>query len=150
MWHSPNQRLRALANAKNRERERARRPFHIKRIVASLSTVSHDTQSPPVPPVPIRVILNDLTIKGVGVFAQSSLVPGIEVIMNISEPMKLEIRSRVIWCQEHDANSHILSQDPFSYRLGVEFLLSNVEEQQSVKAFWEEVCRNYLYSPKAV
>ncbi len=150
MWHSPNQRLRALAHAKKRERDRARRPFHVKRITAHLTLLTPSTKinphENPDPPIPIRVVLNDLTPKGVGLFSQAALIAGQEVIMAISEPMKLDIRSRIIWCQEHGANSHVLSPNPFCFRLGVEFILPTTEDQQNVSAFWEEVCKNHLYS----
>jgi hypothetical protein len=152
MWHSPNQRIRALNNAKQRERERARRPFHVKRVVAHLKIQGPDVPAEDQEPVPfpIRLVLNDLSVKGVGVFAASPLVPGQEVVLTITHPMTLEIRCRVVWCQEFAANSHVLSHATFSYRLGLEFQVSGLEDQINVRTFWDDMCRNYLYSLKAV
>lgn len=157
MWHTPNQRLRAIANAKKREREKARRPFHVKRINASLQIASiASSQTAPSEDkevesdkTDVRVILNDLSVKGVGLFSPTFFNPGQEIVLGIVDPMKLDIRGRVIWCQEHDANSHILSKEPYSYRLAIEFILPTLEEQQGIKAFWEEVCKNYLYAARA-
>lgn len=151
MWHNPNQRLRAIANAKKREREKLRRPFHVKRIIAHLvlptleqppseassnvapSKATHSSEAQPNEPIPVRVILNDLSSKGVGLFSPFPFVPGQEVVITITAPFNLQIPSRIIWCQQHDANSHVLSSQPYSYRLGVEFVYPNQEKQDSMK-----------------
>lgn len=144
MWHTPNQRLRAIATAKRRERERNRRPFHLKRIEASLLLNSSGEAG--VEPVLARVILNDLSTSGVGVFAQSPIAPGSEISMAITEPMQLDIRARVVWCQEHSANSHVLSATPFSYRMGLEFIVADPAEEQLIADFWKDLCANHLYT----
>lgn len=145
MWHSPNQRLRAIANAKKRERERARRPIHIKRIIASLDL---GNVAPDAPKTNVRLVLNDLSYKGAGLFSPIALTPGQQIVLAISEPSQLSIKCRVAWCQEYHANSHVLSQQPHSYRLGLEFLLAP-EEESAVKAFCDEVAKNHLYTQKS-
>jgi hypothetical protein len=152
MWHTPNQRVRALANAKKRDRERARKPIHIKRIDATIKLVDRNsknsTQNTDLQEIHTRIVLNDLSTTGLGLFSPTAVEIGQELSLIITDPMKLELRAKVIWCQEHDANSHILSSNPYSYRIGIEFILSSQEEQQSVKAFCEEIFSNYLYTTK--
>jgi PilZ domain len=148
MWQAPNQRVRASANAKKRERERSRRPLHIKRIHAELELVTSDSGHPF--KTEVRVILNDLSPRGVGIFSHESLVAGQEVTLDIKDPYKIHLRARVIWCQEYDAYSHVLSSNPYSYRLGLEFVLPTGEEQTAIKTFCEEVSKNHLFSLKAV
>jgi hypothetical protein len=148
MWQAPNQRVRAVANAKKREREKSRRPIHIKRINAQLEVKQANSQE--TFKTHVRLILNDLSTKGVGLFSPEPLVPGQDIVLSIADPHQINLKARVIWCQEHTANSHVISAQPFSYRMGLEFELSTVEEQQSIKVFCEEVSKNHLYSVKAV
>src|SRR5690242_8040716 len=136
MWHAPNQRVRALANAKRRERERARRPIHIKRIIAAIeitdgstNTANPNEPQPEQPKLNVRLVLNDLSPKGAGLFSPEQLIPGQMVSLRITDPEHLTIKAKVIWCQEYHANSHVLSQQSYSYRIGIEFILSPSEEQ---------------------
>jgi hypothetical protein len=98
----------------------------------------------------VRILLNDLSTKGVGLFSPLFLAPGQLIVLTITDPLQITLQARVIWCQEHSVNSHVISSQSFSYRLGVEFTLETLEEQQSIKAFCEEVTKNYLYSLKVV
>ena len=145
MWQNPNQRLRAVAKAKKREKDRLKRPFHVKRVVAHIILNAGEKEEK----IPVRVVLNDLGMKGVGLFSPYSFIPGQEVIIAISAPMEVQITSKVIWCQQHDANSHILSSQPHSYRLGLEFLYSSRLQQESIKALIDEVAQNFLYTTKS-
>jgi hypothetical protein len=150
MWHAPNQRVRALANAKRRERERARRPIHIKRIIATIeiATTPEPAESGQ-PKLHVRLVLNDLSPKGAGLFSPEPLIPGQSVFLKITDPEHLTIKAKVVWCQEYHANSHVLSNQSYSYRIGIEFVLSPSEEQ-AVKIFCDEVAKNFLFSVKAV
>jgi hypothetical protein len=144
MWQAPNQRVRAAANAKKRERERSRRPIHIKRINAHVELVNPNSPEPI--KTETRLILNDLSTKGVGLFSPTPFIQGQDITITITDPLQITLKGKVIWCQEHGANSHVISNQPYTYRIGVEFILPSLEDQQSVKAFYEEVCKKYLYS----
>lgn len=148
MWQAPNQRVRAASNAKKREREKNRKPIHLKRINAQLELNS--TPQEGAEKVSVRILLNDLSTKGVGLFSPHFLAPGQMIILTITDPLQITLHARVIWCQEHSANSHVITNHSYSYRLGIEFTLETLEEQQSIKAFCDEVAKTYLYSPKAV
>lgn len=143
MWQSPSQRARSAS--RKSEREKNRKPLHIKRTVVQLEM----TQGEP-NPVEVRLVLNDLSAKGAGLFSPKPLTPGQEVKLNIAEPFNIQVKAKVIWCQEHNANSHVLSDRPFSYRVGAEFILTSPDEKDNIKKFCEEIEKNHLYSLRAV
>ena len=145
MWHAPNQRLRAIANAKKRERERARRPIHIRRIIAEMCTLGPEGETPK---TMVRLVLNDISPKGVGIFSPDSLSSGQEVKLELTEPSPFLLKARVVWCQEYHANSHVLTDRPYSYRMGLEFIVTP-EEEQTLKAFCDEISRKYLFTPRS-
>src|SRR5271167_4083444 len=100
MWQSPNQRVRAAANARKRERERLKMPFHIKRVVASVD-VAVLGQAEPLK-VDVRVILNDFTVKGMGLFSAHRFSSGDEVTIRLETPSKIQLKGRIAWCQEYE------------------------------------------------
>lgn len=137
MWQSPNQRVRAAANSKKKDKNKPK--IHIKRIVASLELVNSPTSR-----TDARLILNDLTPKGTGLFSTHGFIQGQEVWVNIEDPTKLRIKAKVSWCQEHNANSHVLSNQPYSFRMGLDFMPANEEESKMIQALCDEVVKNYL------
>lgn len=144
MWQAPNQRLRAVANAKRKERERARRPIHIKRISAKVGLVSGENTE--YLPAEFRLTLNDLSPAGVGVYSTSPLAAGQLVVLEINDPIAIKIRAKVIWCQGHTSRGHIISNQSFSFRMGFEFVLSTPEETVAVQNFCENISKNHIFS----
>ncbi len=141
MWHAPNQKIRNLT----KKREKSRKTIHIKRISADLHLISDQENK-----TSTRLILNDLSTKGAGIFSPTPFIGGQEVLIKIIDPKKLEIKARIIWCQQHTASSRVLSDVPFAYRIGVEFIFTSPEDQQKVDQYFEEVNKNFLYSSQAV
>jgi hypothetical protein len=148
MWQAPNQRLRALANAKKRERDRIRRPLHIKRVHAELK-IMPSALGGPAQISSARIMLNDMTSKGVGIFSTELMHPGTEVQISISHPKVFFVRGRVTWCQEHDVNSHILSQTAYSYRVGIEFVFQSPEEEKQVKEYCALLAKDHIFNSRA-
>jgi len=147
MWQSPNQRVRAIANARKRERDRLMQQFHFRRVEAEIKLLTVGAENSP--PMPVRVILNDLSPKGMGLFSVQNVISGQEVLITLKEPKALTIKARVIACQEYENESHILSPKSYPYRLGVKFIFDSPEQEQQVKEFCEEIEREYLYGSKA-
>jgi hypothetical protein len=146
MWQAPNQRVRAAANARKRERERARKPIHIKRIRALIEIVSGSQKGAS---NEVRMIVNDLSASGIGIFAPIQLSTDQEIILKFEDPTPIDIRARVAWSQDIITNSHIISAQPYTYRIGLEFLSSSPEEQQNIKTFCEDLLKNYIQPKKA-
>lgn len=150
MWQAPSQRIRAMAIAKKRARERNRKSIHIKQVEGDLKLSAENLEAPPTKETEVRVILNDLGSKGVGLFAARLLDVGQEVVLTIFKPRELRIHGKIAWCQEYKADSHVLSQNRFIYRIGIVFDFSeSPEEEQKVKAYCNELAHEYLYGVPA-
>lgn len=148
MWQAPNQRVRALQTAKKRQQDRLSRPLHIKRVRAEIRAISQNPGGE-APATEARVILNDFSAKGMGIFASQALMVGQEVAITLQEPKQVYLRGRIVWCQEYDAESHVLSANPFSYRMGIKFVFQSKQEEQAVAKFCDELFRQHLYGNKA-
>ena len=135
MWQSPNQRVRAQVNARKRERERLKMPFHIKRVLA---TVELGDQK-----IDVRLILNDLTPRGMGLFSSHRFSAGDEVTIHLESPKKMQIKGKIAWCQEYEVRGKVLTEHSFSNRVGLSFVFSSPEEEQAMKAYCAEVLESH-------
>jgi Tfp pilus assembly protein PilZ len=135
MWQSPNQRVRAQVNARKRERERMKMQFHVKRVLA---TVELGDQK-----IDVRLILNDLTPKGMGLFSSNRFSAGDEVTIHLESPKKMQIKGKIAWCQEYEVRGKVLTAQSFSYRVGLSFVFATKEEEATMKAYCDEVMQNY-------
>jgi Tfp pilus assembly protein PilZ len=147
MWQAPNQRLRAIAAQRERDRRRGRRPFHIKRVQAEVKAVGglHVAQTV----AAARVLLNDLSPKGIGLFSSAPMMVGQEVALTLEEPKRFYVRGKIVWCQELDGGTHVLSEKKFTYRIGIEFVFQSATEEQSVRAYCEELSAQHLNGSQA-
>ena len=142
MWNSAAQRSRAASSAKKKDREKRRIPVHFKRISARLEPIQ---QSDLTPLPAVRLLLNDLSPGGIGLFASSCLTAGQEVYLVFSSPVEVKFKAKVVWCQEIMSAGHVLSKQPYSFRAGLEFLLSP-EEEKKAQTICDEIQKNHLSS----
>ena len=142
MWNSAAQRSRAASHAKKKDRERRRVPVHFKRISARLESIQN-TDLTPLPAV--RLLLNDLSPVGIGLFASSLLVAGQELYLVFSNPIEVKFKAKVIWCQENVEAGHVLSKQPYTFRAGLEFI-HNPEEAKKAQAICDEIQKTHLAS----
>ncbi len=147
MWHAPNQRIRSLTSGKKRDKDKGRKSLHIKRVTAQLEFYEGDSPDPT--STHVRLVLNDLTAKSTELFSPIALNPGQEIALSIKEPERVKVQAQVVWCQEQGVNSHILSNQPYSFRLCVEFKLTP-EEAQAMAAFCEIINNNYLFNTHTI
>jgi hypothetical protein len=148
MWQNKTQKLRNMAETKKKERDYARLHIHLKRIAASIQILSLDAlENDNLPKLEVRAVLNDLNNEGVGLYCHEALNPGQEILLTFEKPHFLEITARVKWCQSHNANSHIITTQPFSYRIGVEFITKKSAEAEAIQKFCAEMIKNYLNPP---
>lgn len=147
MWQSPNQRVRAIAEARKREREKLKKPFHIRRVKADFEVFSKTGESTH---LDARVILNDMTLKGMVVFCSEKLVSGQKVIVKIEDPKSMTLKGMVTSCQEYaNGGAHILSPTQYPNRIIMVFKFDTPEEEAATKAFYEELNGQFLYGHKA-
>jgi Tfp pilus assembly protein PilZ len=146
MWQSPS-RARALAN--QRKRERGQSPIHLKRVKAEIKSLEQADSDTPLAPSDARLLLNDLSVDGIGLFASKSFIVGQKIALVLDHPKSIEIKGKIAWCQEVISESHIMSDAPFPFRLGIEFCFESPEEKKQLEAYCETLAKDYLYTNKA-
>lgn len=121
--------------------------MHIKRVRAEIKVLA--SKDPAAAVTEARVILNDLSAKGMGLFSTAAMMVGQDVAITLDEPRRVYLRGRITWCEEYDAGSHILSSHPFHFRVGVKFVFQTRDEEESVAAFYDEIVRSHLFTDAA-
>lgn len=154
MWQAPNQRVGAIQNAKKRQEARLKKPIHLKRVRAQMrlipnkethaqaTTIGEQGQT-----VEARVLLNDLSASGIGIYAAQPMDQGSKVVITLDEPKHIQICGEVVWCQEQPASSGIITSDAFSFRIGVKFVFANPEEEKALQDYCMEIQKQHLYRP---
>ena len=143
MWQSSTQRSRALIAEKKREREKRRSPIHLRRVMAQLKISEADGTASL---IDARVVLNDLSVKGLGIFTMQPLLVGQSISLTLEYPKRIYIKGRVIWCQEIDSSSHVLSETSYQFRMGLQFVFATDEERIAVKSFCDEVMQIHVHT----
>lgn len=147
MWQAPN--AKARSPGKKSARSRGRGTLHIKRVTAEIrgvgeTAIREDSATEGM----ARLLLNDLTAKGVAVFCTHAFPAGQEVAILVPLPTQIYLRGRVMFCQEREFTTAIISPQPFAYRIGIEFIFENLVEEAAVKKYCEDVMKS-LYSAAA-
>ncbi len=100
----------------------------------------------------VRLLLNDITQKGIGLFSGIPLMPGQEIMIRLAEPRPFFLRGRVVWCREYDSLTPIYSTDnsqKYSYRVGIKFIFESLEEERMVKSYCDYLAKELLYTNAA-
>jgi len=154
MWQAPNQRVGAIQNSKKRQQARLKRPLHLTRVRAQMRLVptkeTHaqaTTLSEQGELIEARVLLNDLSTSGIGIYGSKPMNPGAKVVITLDEPIQIQICGEVIWCQEQPACGPVITSEAFNHRIGVKFIFANPEEEKKVQDYCEEIQKQHLYRP---
>lgn len=145
---STSPRAAAQAVLNKRQYQRNRLPVHFKRARAEvkLSGLGAD----PTKIIETRVLLNDITPKGIGLFSTAAMLPGQEISITVDQPKRFYARGRIVWCMEHNANSHVLTESKYSYRVGIQFIFDTEEERKALETYVQELEAQYLYGKEAL
>jgi hypothetical protein len=138
MWQAGNQ--RRGPGDKNRKRDRAKMPFHIKRVKASLKL---EVPGGEARIIEAQVLLNDFSPEGMGLFTANKFNPDEQITISLESPKKIEIKARIAWSQEITVVGKILKAQACSYRAGVEFQFATPEEKEAVRAFCDELLNTH-------
>lgn len=144
-------RAKGIAKKKQLQRNRDRVPLHMKRVMAQLKVVPQEgaglgNNSNQL--FEARVILNDFSPTGVGLFMSEPVMVGELLAITVEHPKRFYCKARAVWCQVLTQEGHIISQQNYPYRIGLEFIFETPEEQASVKAFYEEIVQQHIMPPK--
>jgi hypothetical protein len=132
MWQAPPSRTR-----QQRKRTKEQKSIHIKRVHAELRTASIPGQTPTV--ATARIVLNDMSPLGVGLFTQVPFTLGQEIALTFEHPKRAYIRGKVLWCEEMIQAGKILSAETYKYRIGIQFKFQSKEDEAAIRAFCEEI-----------
>lgn len=89
--------------------------------------------------VAARVILNDITPRGVTVFADHGLAIGALVDLVIEQPRRFYVKGRVI--SSHQANLHqtVLSPNPLPFRVSIAFEFMSSQERETTERYCRDI-----------
>lgn len=146
MWQSPNQRVRAIAAQRQKERLRLMQPFHIRRIIGDVEILA--TNVTEASQAQCRVVLNELTPKGMAIYLKEPLVTGQELIVTLMEPTPIQLRGKVVSCLTTYNESHIM-RDEFPSRITMFFSFKTEGEKKMVQDFYDSLNSTYLYGKAA-
>ena len=145
MWQNSNQRVRAVAAAKKRERDRSRLGVHFKRINASIEVPLKEGSEKTT--LEARVVLNDFSPKGVSFFSPELLPQGMAIVLTTAQPISIRLHGKIVYCQEANVTNHVISAIHFGYRVGMEFIPESDEERDALTRYCLELKQTFL-SPK--
>lgn len=135
MWQTPNSKP-APPKGNRTAHGRSRRSLHVLRVSAEIRCIEADSpDGEPAPDAAARILLNDLSSKGVGIFCTHPLIAGQEVAISINLPAKLYLRGVVVHCQEREVKTHIISNPTYGFRIGIEFIFESAAEQAAVSKY---------------
>jgi Tfp pilus assembly protein PilZ len=89
--------------------------------------------------VPAKVLLNDLSLTGVGLFTEAPLPISDYVSLVIEYPRHLYVKGKVIWCTPYTFDTKIITQEHYPYRAGIKFIFDNEQEQKNVQEYIESI-----------
>jgi hypothetical protein len=94
-----------------------------------------------------RVLLNDLSTTGIGIYASKPMNPGSKVIVTLDEPIQIQICGEVVWCQEQPACGPVITSEAFNQRIVVKFVFANADDEKKLQDYCEEIQKQHLYRP---
>lgn len=83
----------------------------------------------------IRIVLNDLRIEGVHVFAADLILVETEVSITFTYPKQFYLKGKVVSCTNIAADSKIISDSPVKYRIGIQFEYETPEDKVAVEEY---------------
>ncbi len=140
----PNQRGKAIAEAKKREMDKRRfqrKTVHKKKVTVMLDVEQQPPTIDPSIEMPkgVRGALYDVSEGGVSIFSNIPFLPNARVNITIEYNPPFSIKGRVVWSQKHDTGSHIISANSNNFRTGVEFQFENPAQRATVSKFFKSL-----------
>src|SRR4051812_4979314 len=109
MWQSQNQKARG-PGAKRTGRGHTRYSLQLKRVTAEIRAA--DDRLPdgnPADAGSARILLNDLSPRGVGIYCNKPFAPGQEVAIVLAVYSQIYLRGTVMYCQEQESKTQVIS-----------------------------------------
>ncbi|MGK5081708.1 hypothetical protein WDW37_00260 [Bdellovibrionota bacterium FG-1] len=149
MWQGQN-------SSKSGGRRGRNRPIHISRIQGALtyeipaeSAGSDGSQPAANDPVSVRLLLNDISSKGVEVMAEHEIPASVKVSLILNDPAPIMIQGKVAYCQNLAAETKIISDRPHVFRVGLLFIYDSPADQEQIKQFCAQIAQITLTPSRA-
>lgn len=91
-----------------------------------------------------RIVLNDFKPTGVEVYCTGKLTKGQKIALTLDHPKRFYSNGVILWCEELQLGHRIISENPFSFRVGIQFTFASDEEKKTVAEYAEEILTNCL------
>lgn len=128
-------------SARAREKDRLTRPIHVRRADVALSFRDDNDFGVE---VPARALLNDLTPAGFCVYAVTGLNPNAEITVEIEHPLHFRLSAKVVWCQYQPSSSHVITAQPFPYRIGLALIWKDAALEAEFKKYCTDLDGLYV------
>ena len=124
----------------------AKLPVHYKRVRADIAILPSSVSGPSEATVHVlcRVVLNDLSPRGVLLFSAQPLTAGQFVDITLTEPQEFSVKGKVLTCQQIIMDHRIISDAQYPYRIAIDFELESAEDRDRVNSYCELIQENYL------
>jgi len=129
-------------NAGSGKGRRGARSMRMKRVQAEV--VTDNGLGMPGTVVVSRLVLNDLSSRGVTVFSTESIELGQMVTFTIEHPHPLTVRGKVTYNALFGLNSRTYSKPRYPFRIQIEFDFLNDGEADAIREYIENLNRNDL------
>lgn len=86
-----------------------------------------------------RMLLNDLSPTGVGLFLESKVEIGGLVTLVLEQPRHMFLKGEVLWCNLYTLHNSVISTDAFLYRAGVRFSFTTPKEAEEFKNYCDSL-----------
>ncbi len=106
---------------------------HLRRVLARISTPSQVFDA--------RVLLNDVSFRGLRLFSSISLNPGDEVNVTLHHPRPITVRAVITERLAPMRQGHIVSERSYAHRLTAEFDFSSDDERAAMAEFVSELAQ---------
>ncbi len=118
-----------------------KRPMHFRRVRANVKIL--DAESTLI--YEGRVVLNDLRPGGMIIYLSEFIEPGSEIAVTLEEPKGLFLKGHVERVEDFNQSSHILSDNPFAFRVSMLLTFEDEEERARVSDICNQVTSEILY-----
>jgi len=118
-----------------------KRPMHFRRVRATMKILDSDDGQI----LEGRVVLNDLRPGGMLIYLAEFIEPGSEIAVTLEEPKGLFLKGRAERVEDFNQSSHIMSDNPFSFRVHMEIVYEDEDERSRIAEICEQVMTEILY-----
>ena len=82
-----------------------------------------------------RMLLNDISVGGVGFRCDCQFEAGQEVAIHLTAPDSIYLKGTIAWCRPVERRLAVISSQPYKFEVGVVFKFADDAEREAVKKY---------------